>query len=298
MPALSSSLISPALKQLVGLPGSQPPVAGCPGLREFLSAVPDPRDPRGVRHSLTSVLLASVAAVLAGARSLAAIGEWVADAPPAVLAALGVRFDPLEGPFRPPDEATIRRVLESVDAGKLDAAVTSWQASAAAVTGRLDSSQRRAVAVDGKALRGTRHSVSDGQAAHLLAALDQQAGTVLAQAAVDGKTNEITQFAPLAPLDLAGCVVTADALHTQREHAGHLVTGRKADYILVVEHASHCSCCLSWRVKESSLAVSGLDTEPFAASLGEVDGGEFAALDLVQHGLAGDAEAGGGLAEG
>ena len=93
-------------------------------------------------------------------------------------------------------------------------------------------------------------------------------------------------------------MVTADALHTQREHAGHLVTGRKADYILVVEHASHCSCCWSWRVKESSLAVSGLDTEPFAASLGEVDGGEFAALDLVQHGLAADAAAGGCLAEG
>ena len=70
------------------------------------------------------------------------------------------------------------------------------------------------------------------------------------------------------------------------------------DRFLFVEHASHCSCCWSWRVKESSLAVSGLDTEPFAASLGEVDGGEFAALDLVQHGLAGDAEAGGGLAEG
>ena len=133
--------------------------------------------------------------------------------PPAVLAAVGVRFGPLEGRFRPPDEATIRRVVESVDAGKLDAAVTSWQASAAAVTGRRDSSQRRAVAVDGKALRGTRHSASDGQAAHLLAALDQQAGTVLAQTSVDGKTNEITQFAPLlAPLDLADCVVTADAL--------------------------------------------------------------------------------------
>ena len=131
MPAPSSSLISPALEQLAGPPGSQSPVAGCPGLREFLSAVPDPRDPRGVRHSLTSVLLASVAAVPAGARSLAAIGEWVADAPPAVLAAVGVRFGPLEGRFRPPDEATIRRVVESVDAGKLDAAVTSWQASAA-----------------------------------------------------------------------------------------------------------------------------------------------------------------------
>ena len=61
----------------------------CPGLLEYLARVPDPRDPRGVRHTLTSLLLAAVAAVLAGARSFTAVGEWVADAPPQVLAALG-----------------------------------------------------------------------------------------------------------------------------------------------------------------------------------------------------------------
>src|SRR5256714_7401169 len=86
-------------------------------------------------------------------------------------------------------------------------------------------------------------------------------------------------------------------LHTQSDTA-QVILGRDADYVMTVEHASHCSCCWSWRVKESSLAVFGLDTEPFAASAGEVDGVELAALDLVQHGLAGDAEAGGGLAEG
>ena len=49
-------------------------------------------------------------------------------------------------------------------------------------------------------------------------------------------TNEITQFAPLLePLDLTGCVITADALHTQREHAEFLVTTKKAHYILVVK---------------------------------------------------------------
>ena len=59
---------------------------------------------------------------------------------------------------------------------------------------------------------------------------------MLAQADVDGKTNEITQFAPLLePLDLAGCVVTADAMHTQGGHAGFLVQEKKAHYILVVK---------------------------------------------------------------
>lgn len=230
MPALPSSLISPALRQIASTPGGQLAPGECAGLREFLARVPDPRDRRGIRHSLASVLLTSLAAVLAGARSLAAIGEWAADAPPTVLAALGVRFDPLAGRFRPPDEATIRRVLEAIDGGELDSAVTSWLAS------RPGQPRRRAVAVDGKALRGTRHSSSDGQASHLLAAIDQQARTVLAQTAVDGKNNEITRFAPLLDqLDLTGAVITADALHTQREHAEYLVTSRKADYILVVK---------------------------------------------------------------
>ena len=197
MPAVSSSLISLALEKLGDLPaGDRALLAGhCPSLAGHLAGVPDPRDPRGVRHTLTSLLLAAVAAVLAGARSFTAVGEWAADAPPRVLAALGVRYDPLAGCFRPPDEAAFRRVLEALDAAALEAAVGSWLA-ARQQAGRLPPDpgrrERRAVAVDGKALRGTRHASADGQARHLLAAADQQAGAVLAQAEVDGKTNEIT----------------------------------------------------------------------------------------------------------
>jgi predicted transposase YbfD/YdcC len=238
---LSSSPISAALEQLSVLPaGDRVLLSGqCPGLAEYLARVPDPRDPRGVRHSLTSLLMAAVAAVLAGAKSFTAVGEWVADAPPQVLAALGVRRDPLTRRFEPPDEATIRRVLEAADADALDAAVGSWldarlrAAGQGAGHGRR---LRRAVAVDGKAVRGTRHASGDGQPVHLLAALDQHAGVVLGQVAVNGKTNEITRFAPLLELlELAGCVITADAMHTQREHAEFLVAQKKAHYILVVK---------------------------------------------------------------
>ncbi|MGE5134756.1 MAG: hypothetical protein ACM32E_17860 [Gemmatimonadota bacterium] len=54
-----------------------------------------------------------MAAVLAGATSFTAVGEWVADAPTQVLAALGVRRDPLTRQFAPPGEAAIRCVLEA-----------------------------------------------------------------------------------------------------------------------------------------------------------------------------------------
>ena len=201
--------------------------------------MPDPRDPRGVRHSLCSLLAAAIAAVLAGSRSFTAIGEWIADAPPSVLASLGIRRDPLTRQFEPPDEATIRRVLEAVDAEALDEAAGAWvsaQVNATQARTRPGARWRAALAVDGKAVRGTRHASAGGQAVHLMTVLDHQASAVLGQVDVDGKTNEISQFRPLlAELDLTGCVITADALHTQRDHAEFLVQDKKAHYIFIVK---------------------------------------------------------------
>ena len=75
------------------------------------------------------------------------------------------------------------------------------------------------LAVDGKTVRGA--WAADDRAPHLLACLDHSTGVVLAQVAVDGKTNEITMFTSLLGQagDLREALVTADALHAQREHA-------------------------------------------------------------------------------
>ena len=201
----------------------------CPGLLERLAMIPDPRDRRGRRHTLASVLAVSAAAVAAGARSVTAIAEWASDAPWPILAALGVRRDPLTRRCQVPGEATIRRVLARVDGDAVDAAVGAWLADRLRPPGPR---RRRAVAVDGKTLRG---SARDGHQVHLLAALDHHDGAVLAQREVGAATNEIAAFQPLlADLDLAGVVITADAMHTQRDHAYFLVD-RGADYLLVVK---------------------------------------------------------------
>ncbi|WP_243715762.1 transposase family protein, partial [Micromonospora sp. KC207] len=49
------------------------------GLLRALAAVPDPRDPRGVRYPLTALLAVAVCAVMAGASSFAAITDWLHD---------------------------------------------------------------------------------------------------------------------------------------------------------------------------------------------------------------------------
>jgi predicted transposase YbfD/YdcC len=211
----------------------------CRSLLDDLTQIADPRHRRGRRHRLTTVLAVAVAAVLAGAKSLAAIGEWAADAPGPVLAALGVRRDPLRRVWRPPGEATVRRVLARVDPDALDLVIGRWLADQPPppTTWPLPAAQpawRQAVAVDGKTLRGTGHH--DRSPVHLLAAMNHTTRVVLAQTDVDATTNEITQFPPLLErLDLAGSVVTADALHTQHAHADWLVTQKHAAYLLVVK---------------------------------------------------------------
>jgi predicted transposase YbfD/YdcC len=231
MPAAVSSLIPAALHQLARSDDEPGVVADRSGqmgdLREHLAGVPDPRARRGVRHTFMSILLVAAAAVLTGARSFTAIGEWAADAPQHVLKTLGTRRDRHHGRYRAPDEATLRRGLQAVDGNLLDTAIGAWLSSlAGAVT---------AIAVDGKTLRGTCDQTGQG-GVHLLAAMTHDSGVVVSQRKVDGKTNEITCFQPLLDtVDLAGAVVTADAIHTQRSHASYLVEERGADYVLIVK---------------------------------------------------------------
>ncbi|MFG2556523.1 ISAs1 family transposase [Streptomyces sp. NPDC048581] len=229
MPAVVSSPIPPVLDQL----RDQPDAAEheLPGLLTRLAAVPDPRKPRGVRHGLVYVLALAACAVLTGATSLLAISEWAADAPSAVLDRIGARRCPLTGIRPVPCETTIRRTLARLDADALDRAVGAWLADRRTQPGPKT---RRAVAVDGKSLRGAARA--DGRKIHLLAALDHTSRLVLAQLDVGDKTNEITCFQPLLDnlADLADTVVTSDAMHTQREHAEYLAS-RGAHYIVIVK---------------------------------------------------------------
>ncbi|MDH6222117.1 transposase family protein [Streptomyces pseudovenezuelae] len=190
MPTDASSLIPPALDRLRQHPEVAPEEV--PGLLERLAQVPDPRDPRGVRHALVVVLALSACAVLAGATSILAVGEWITDAPPHVLEHVGVRLDPLFPKRSLPAETTVRRLLARIDGDALDLAVGRWLADRRnPAAGGL-----RGLAVDGKSLRGAARA--KGRKIHLIAALDHATGLVLAQLDVREKTNEMTLLAILS----------------------------------------------------------------------------------------------------
>jgi len=191
-------------------------------LLDLLSQVPDPRKKRGRRHALAGLLAVGIAAVIAGSRSFAAIGQWAADAGPDVLATLGAARGGAE-------ESTYRRAFALVSADVLDRVLGAWLwTRAAAADGRL------VIAIDGKTVRGAKNK--DRKAPHLVTALAHGIGAVLGQVAVDAKTNEIPAVRDLlkAFADVAGVVFTIDALHTQHDTA-QLIIGRGADYVMTVK---------------------------------------------------------------
>jgi predicted transposase YbfD/YdcC len=233
VPADPSSPIPAALTHLTHAGPRQLQDAETPHLLAYLAAVPDPRATRGRRHPLVAILATAAAAVLAGARSIAAIAEWAADAPQPVRAGLGARHH-APGCFAVPAEATIRRTWPAWTQTRWPGAIGTWLADRERRGPAV--SRRRAIAVDGKTLRGAHAAGGDGRPVHLLAAMDHTSRAVLAQRQLGGAPEEVPAFQPrLAPLDLAGVVVTADALQTYPDAAEFLVATKHAHCLFQVK---------------------------------------------------------------
>lgn len=156
------------------------------------------------------------------------------------LARLRAPWDPIAGRYRAPDEKTIRVVLDPRaltrallgprpgsrrDGGLPSASVRGYRARKAAQQAKaLARGRFKAAAVDGKTSRGARHA--DGTKVHL-PGVAEHGGRLLDHLEVSVKHNETSHFTELLePLDLAGAVVTTDALHTVRANMNRLVKDR------------------------------------------------------------------------
>ncbi|MQA17654.1 MAG: hypothetical protein GEV09_27325, partial [Pseudonocardiaceae bacterium] len=186
-------------------------------------ALTDPRDPRGVRHRLASVLTITVLSALAGAGNFREAGDRAGELPAELLIAAGARISPASGLPEPPSGATIRRVVQNIDAAHADALVGAWLAECVAArraAGREGDAPQLpegvdwldGLAIDGKTVRNS--AAPGGADVRLFAALLHHEQVVIAQIAVPEHTTEVTQVENLLKaVDLDGRAVTADAAH-------------------------------------------------------------------------------------
>src|SRR5271166_3652489 len=191
------------------------------GFLDHVRKVPDHRIVGMTTYPLDEILLAALAGVICGADDWEGV-EAVAEG----------ALDWLRGflPFAAgiPTAQTFRKVFRLIDARALSESFASWAAS-------LRGCEREIVAVDGKTLRGSKTSPDGKGALHLVSAYATEAGVVLAQRAVDGKSNEITAIPELLDmLNLEGAIVSIDAMGTQKEIARRIVD-KGAEYVLALK---------------------------------------------------------------
>lgn len=212
-------------------------------LYEALKRVKDRRKRRGKRYTAAVVLTLLVLAKLAGETSVSGIAEWIA-----LRAELLAKRLPLPR-GKVPCANTYRNVSEQIDVMELNevlgehfAKLTNKRSSEAIATEQVVEAaptaqgERSHLALDGKSLRGTRRSGEASKATVYTVGLYNVTDQFMwQQQAVVGKGQERkAAMTVIAPLTLQGCVVSADALHTQPKWA-KAVLDRGGDYLLIAK---------------------------------------------------------------
>ena len=193
-------------------------------LWEHLRRVPEFRARKGLRHPLTVVLVIVLAARLAGKRNTKQIAQFGRRLTSKQLRRAGARPQPRTGVCRAPSLNTIRRVLQGVEAQRLERELDAWLAEQG-----QQQEPGEALALDGKTLRGSYDhdlqedgEVADKAAQQQLTVAGIDTRQVYAQQGLTGKKEDAeAQVARelLERLDIRGRCIVADALHTQRETA-------------------------------------------------------------------------------
>ncbi len=204
-------------------------------LVEALRGTPDPREARGKRHAWELILALIALGILHGERTPYGIGQWVAAHEEDLIAWLKPSRSYL------PSASTIRRALEHIDVEQAEEQLRRFTEGQ---VGKRSGDEYKGLALDGKSIRGTH---KHGRPIHLLSAVYHDPAAVVAQVEVGSKENEITAApALLARVDLQGCVVTTDALLTQRklcrqivEQGGHYLMEVKDNQPLLKEDIAY-----------------------------------------------------------
>jgi predicted transposase YbfD/YdcC len=188
-------------------------------LVEYLSEIEDRRRGNGKRHELVEVLVIALCAIFANVEGFEDMAEW-ARKKEAWLRGFLVLQNGI------PSHDTFNRIFRILDPKQFEQVFRRWVGG---VVGAL----RENVAIDGKALRGS--ATAGDSAVHMVSAFATRLGLVLGQEKVADKSNEITAIPKLLEaLAIKGCLVSIDAMGTQREIA-RSIRALGAHYLLAVK---------------------------------------------------------------
>jgi predicted transposase YbfD/YdcC len=198
-------------------------------IHEHFATLQDPRVNRRKLHALMDVVIIALLAVIAGAEGW----EDMEDFGEVRRAWLGTFLRLRNGI---PSADTFRRVFEALDPAEFQRGFVAW------MNELCESLRGKLVAIDGKTARGSFARERGQGPLHLVSAWVHENALVLAQLAVEDKSNEIVAIPKLLELlDVRGATVTIDAMGCQKKIAAAIV-GKGADYVLALKDNQPMLC--------------------------------------------------------
>ena len=176
----------------------------------LLATIPDPRRAEGKIYRLPHVLLFSIFAIVSGANSYRGIQTYFKAHLRALNKAFKIKWK------RAPAHTAIRYILQGLSPAEVEKV---FREHAANLNLAPAGAQTRVIAFDGKTLKGSFDNFNDAKARQVLTAFAVDTALVLAHIEIDDKSNEIPAVQKLlAELDVAGHIVTCDAMQIGRAH--------------------------------------------------------------------------------
>ena len=221
-------------------------------LHKIFRTLSDPRINRRKLHSLLDIIILSILGVLSGAESYDSIELFGKEN-----FAFLKQFLELKNGI--PSHDTINRLFQALNPRQFERCFISWS------QGLKDYGiMERVIAIDGKTVRGSKDSFHHRSPLHSVHAWSVENGICLGQIECGEKTNEISVIPQILDLlDIKGCIVTVDAIGTQRIIAKKIIENG-GDYILAVkgnqgslEEEVKSTCNRNCQIFDSSVVEKG-----------------------------------------
>src|SRR5947209_18095151 len=182
----------------------------------YFESLSDPRHARNRKHLMVDIAVIAVCGIICGCDGPTAIHRWAKHR-------ASWLAQHLDLPNGIPSRDCIRRLLMALKPEAFQRCFQAW-ISDAIPTG--EGNPARLVAIDGKTCRRSHDKAKDLGALHIVSAWASEEGIALGQVATDAKSNEITAIPLLlGQIDLAGTLITIDAMGCQKEIVERVVTG-------------------------------------------------------------------------
>ena len=177
-------------------------------LMQAFQSLPDYRKIKITKNNPGEILLLSLMAILSGAEGFFDIAQWMKVRKKEIERLLNKHFSP-------PAYTTIRNVFLGIDIDEVNKLQKEWVEKISDKEGKA----LTIVAADGKTMRGSANKAFNQKARHIVSLFIPDNKLTLAQYQVEEKSNEIPALIKLLEeLDMKNCIITMDAMHTQKKH--------------------------------------------------------------------------------